>query len=176
MFKKLVIASAILAVTTSVAFAGAPYLGGSVGIDANTSGSANARGIPFKIFGGYGSLVSQNFYLAGEIVGTVGTATISDHGLKNSYALALDVLPGVMLSDHTMGFARLGVARSRFTPKGFSNSTVTGAQIGLGLQTSLMQSWDLRFEYVYTNYGSINSTVGSPRSDETDLGLIYKFD
>ena len=61
--------------------------------------------------------------------------------------------------------------------------TLTGGQIGVGLQTTLTQNVDLRGEYDFTSYksGNFNTGIGvtnkiSPRSDSFNLGLVYKFD
>lgn len=175
MFKKLVIASAVLAIS-GAAFANAPYFGVSVGEKTNSSNNRNARGVPATLSVGYGALVSQSVYMAGEIFGTAGTANVSDNGLKSTYGYGVSFIPGVMISDHTMGYARIGAVRTRFTPTGLSNRSVTGGQLGLGLQTSLMQSWDLRGEYTYTAYSSLSGVSGSPRSDEFTVGLVYKFE
>jgi opacity protein-like surface antigen len=75
-----------------------------------------------------------------------------------------------------MGYARFGVIRSRFMPKGASNNTITGGQFGLGLQTSLMQNWDIRGEYTYSAYSSLTGVAGNPRTDQATLSLVYKFD
>lgn len=192
MVKKILLATAIMAATTNAALAySTPYLGASVGIATNTSSSvatgtinnavqyspANFRGVPFSVFAGYGGIINQNFYLAGEVFGTVGTAEIANNNnLKTTYGYGASVLPGVMLSDHTLAFARAGLVRTRFNN---GNNTQTGGQIGLGLQTCVTQNVDLRGEYDFTAYRSFNNAIGrvsSPRQDAVNLGLIYKFD
>jgi len=174
MFKKLLIASAILAVTSGVALA-APYVGGSVGVDVNTNNNNNFRGVPFSVFGGYGTTVSQNIYLAGEVFGTVGTASLNDNGLKSTYGYGVSVIPGLMLSDRVMAFARAGVVRTHFSPTGVRNTNDTGGQLGLGLQTGLTQNLDLRGEYDYTSYGKF-SGLSKVTSDQFSLGLVYRFE
>jgi opacity protein-like surface antigen len=178
MFKK-IFAITVLAIASSVAFASpAPYVGAGLGVTVNTSKSfGNYRGVPFNVFAGYGGVVNQSLYLAGELDATVGTAEISNHstGLKTSYGYGASVLPGAMLSDHTLAFARLGVVRSRFSNP---STTVTGAKFGLGLQTTVTQNIDVRGEYDYTSYRSINRNglSNSPASDAANLALVYKFD
>jgi opacity protein-like surface antigen len=192
MLKKILIASSILVVTTGIAAANpAPYVGASLGITANTSSStaygthdgailsapSNFRGVPFSIFAGYGGVINENYYLAGELTGTVVAADISNNnGLKTNYGYGASILPGVMLSDHTLAFARAGVVRTRFSN---ADTTQTGGQFGLGLQTTLTQNVDVRGEYDYTAYSSLNNSMGrisSPRSDAATVALIYKFD
>lgn len=173
MFKKIIFATAVLA--SSVSFA-APYIGGSVGVRTNTSASGlDFRGMPFSLFLGYGGIINQNLYLGGELFGTVGTLSLENNGLQSTYGYGLSILPGIMFSDHTMGYLRAGVIRTQFKPTGVSDSTRTGGQLGLGLQTSLTQNMDLRLEYDYSAFKSF-SGVTNPRSDEFDLGLIYKFE
>lgn len=180
MFKKLLIASAVLAVSSNIAFAntnGAPYVGVSTGVVTNTASSLNFRGMPGTIFAGYGATMGQGIYLAGEVFGTIGTAVISDNGLKSTYNYGISFIPGVMLSDHTMGYMRIGLVRNRFTPKGaIPSTTVSGGQLGLGIQTSLTQNWDLRGEYTFTANRHISNLSGDPRTDAATVGLIYKFD
>lgn len=188
MLKKLFLASAIAAAASS-AVAGAPYVGAGIGIinnSANVKSNAGVsstlgayRGMPFNLYAGYGGIVNQNFYLAGELNGTVGTANITDSnntGLKSTYGLGASILPGVMLSDRTLAYARAGVVRTRFPDN--SGSTRTGGQFGLGMQTSMVQNVDLRGEYTFVAYQSKNTSFGSlaPRSDQFNLSLIYKFE
>lgn len=179
MFKKLLIASAILATTSSIAFAsnGAPYLGGSLGVSNTTaSGSGSFRGVPMTIFGGYGETINKNIYLAGELFGTVGTATLDNnstgpYGLKSTYGYGASVIPGITLTPNTIAFARAGIIRTHFS--GLS-STETGGQFGLGMQTNLMQNWDVRGEYDYTQFGRVKGV--KPQTDLFNLGLVYKID
>jgi opacity protein-like surface antigen len=176
MFKKLLASSAILAVVSSTAFAGAPYVGVSTGITVNTANFTNYRGLPGTIFGGYGTGLGQGFYLGGEAFVTLGHATITDNGLKSGYEYGIGVLPGILISDHTMGYLRIGLAQTKFSPNNAGNSTVTGGQLGIGLQTSLTQNWDLRGEYTYTANKSISGVSGSPRTDDTTIAMVYKLD
>lgn len=178
MLKKLLMASVIAAITTNVAFAtsGAPYIGASLGSKVNTSTFENFRGVPINIMVGYGATIGEGIYLAGEVFSTITDATVTDNGLKSTFAYGVSIIPGLYLSDHTMGYVRAGVIRTRFSPAGGNNQTVSGGQFGLGIQTNLMQSWDLRGEYDYDAYGNIHNVPGNPRGDEFNLGIIYKFD
>lgn len=177
MLKKLLTIGSLLAATTGVALAnGAPYIGVSTGILINTAQFVSYRGMPGTVFAGYGADLGQGFYLGGEVEGTIGTATVTDFGLKSTYNYGISILPGVLISDHTMGFARLGLQRTRFTPSGESNTTITGVDVGIGLQTSLTQNWDMRGEYTYVANKSISGIGGKPHTDETTIALLYKFD
>jgi len=185
MIKKLLIASAILATSSTIAVAsGAPYMGASVGVVTTTAPYSSFRGVPLTINAGYGAMVSQSIYLAGEVFGVVGTSTVTNNNQlgwspRTTYGYGLSFIPGIMVSDHTMTYARLGVVKSRFSNSGsgiFKNvsSTETGTQVGLGMQTSLTQNWDLRGEYDYTKYKNTKSS--SPQSDAFNIGFIYKFE
>lgn len=178
--KKIILASAILAATVGVTSVSAsPYVGASVGVNVNSSTNAVGgnpgvfRGIPVKLFAGYGTMLGQSFYLAGEVLGTLGTGDIStSNNMKTSYGMGASVLPGVMLNDNAMMFVRAGVVRSRFPSVGKMSN---GGQLGLGMQTSLTQNMDVRGEYTYTEYSNVGA-VKSPRTDEYTLGLVYKID
>lgn len=190
MLKKILVTSSIMAIVASgTAFANAtPYIGAGLGVTVNTANAKALgngvtfgayRGMPFTVFAGYGGVIDQNFYLAGEVFGTPGTVNLSyNNVLKTSWGFGASLLPGVMISDHTMAYARVGVIRSHFT----YDSNRTGGQFGLGLQTSLTQNIDLRGEYDYNVYKSITGYVGgtsvsiSPRSDQFNVGIIYKFE
>ncbi len=202
MFKKLILASAILAASSSVAFAATgPYVGASVGVNSGTfnlknPGVANyelgGRGAIGNLFAGYGTLVSQSIYLGGEAfvdaTNTQSKTTIgsSKATVNERYGYGISFIPGVMISNDTMAYARVGVVRSSFQAKSsaagvstYSKSkTLTGGQIGVGMQTSLTQNVDLRGEYDYTSYRSqkFAGTQVQPRTDAFTVGLIYKFD
>lgn len=198
MLKKFLLSSAIVVATAGTAIASpAPYVGASIGITNNYANVTDSsfglngqsegtyRGVPFNVFAGYGGVVSQNFYLAGELGATIGTANISKNSnLKSGAGVSASIIPGIMLSDHTLAFARAGVVRTKLnkTPDtdtaGDKMGTRTGGEVGLGLQTSLTQCVDLRGEYDFVSYRSktVDGMKISPRSDQVAIGLVYKFD
>lgn len=181
MLKKILLVSAVLASTTTIAMASglAPYVGASTGVNvmsADKVGVTAYRGVPLNVFAGYGGTINENFYLAGEVTGTLATGQITNNNqLKTTYGYGASVLPGVMLSDHTLAFARAGLLKSRFSKV---NSTKSGAELGVGMQTSLTQNVDLRGEYDFVAYNHLNyngDTI-SPRADQFNVGVVYKFD
>lgn len=196
MVKKFLLVSTLAAITTAnIATANpSPYIGGGVGITNNTSNvkinndnnseysGGSYRGVPVNLFAGYGGSVNENFYLAGEIFGTAGTFNLTNNksDLKSDYTYGVAILPGALLSEQTVAYARLGVLKSHF-PKG-SNNNRAGAQFGAGLQTTLAQNVDLRGEYDYVAYKSVstrfnnNRVTVSPRADQFNVALVYKFD
>lgn len=201
MFKKLLVATVILASASSVAFAGhksykaerdyknemppcptyqfaaGPYLGFSAGVRNNYTGDPVVyKGLEGTLSGGYGAMLSPFWYLAGEIfVGdSINLKDYKDatgNGVKSTWSYGLDIIPGYMITDYVLGYVRAGVVRTRFSDVG-DNST--GWQVGLGAQTNVYQNWDVRGEYVYSSYNSIN-LIGKPQADQFNLGVVYKF-
>lgn len=165
MFKKLLFASVIIASASNIAFAATPYVGGSLGITdlGYYSGGKVTAGAIGKLFGGYGSTfgINKNIYLGGEL--NIDLAHYP-HDRGATYGLGASFLPGYMVTKETMIYGRIGIEADRRT-----SSTITnfGSQLGLGVQTSLTKSWDIRGEYVRTSNIS---------NSQLNLGLVYKFD
>ena len=162
-----------------------PYLGGSLGITANTATTntfGSFRGVPVSVFAGFGGIVYQNFFLAGELTGTLATAEISNHGaVQTNYGYGVSVLPGFEFCDHTLIFARLGAVRTHFSrvrvPTDSIKTDVTGGQFGLGMQTALTPAIDIRGEYDFICYKAISAGgyYPEPPFDVATASLIYKF-
>lgn len=200
MFKKLLIASAIAAIS-STAFAGhgykgerdykgempcpvyqfmaGPYLGLSVGVRNNYTGTPTVyKGIEGILSAGYGVMLNPLWYLAGEIF--VGdSAQIKNYkdqltntnGVKTTWNFGASLIPGFMITDHVLMYLRGGATRARFSTQSVNK---TGWHIGVGGQTNVWQNWDVRGEYVYTQYPSVTN-IGKPGTDQFNLGVIYKF-
>jgi len=184
MFKKITVASLVLAASSTVAFAGlengTPYVGADIGVnhqiyDVSADGLKSDLGATTGIFGvsgGYGALVNPRVYLGAEVLlnasaGKVDAVSIDTDEIsgsvkfKTKYTYGLSIIPGYMLTNDTMLYARAGVVNSLFNVKaeafGLEDSNdkrATGGQFGLGLKTKLTQKVDLRGEYSYTNYKS----------------------
>jgi len=202
MFKKLLIASAVLAVSSSVfahhyanykgdykaeapcpsyVYTTGPYIGVSVGPRVvGTGRPVYAKSIDGTLFAGWGGIFAQSFYLAGEIFGQ-GDANIKDFkgapakvsGAKTSWGWGLSLIPGMLITDHVLGYLRGGYVQTRFTDPN-QNVNASGWQVGGGAQTNLWANWDLRGEYVYSQYNNVKR-IGKPLSDQFNLGVIYKF-
>ena len=197
MFKKLVIASVVLAASSSVAFAGhnykgdykgempcpayqymtGPYVGLSVGPRVNYAGDpAIYKGFEGTVSAGYGAMWYPSYYLAGEIFGA-SSANLDNYknatglSVRSSWSYGASLIPGIMITDHVLGYVRGGVVRTRF--KDISTNR-TGWQLGIGGQTNVYENWDLRGEYVYSQYGSVVTNLGRIRSDQFNLGVVYK--
>jgi len=175
--KKIIALMGFLAISSTMAFAsGAPYVGASLGINTITSTSgSNTRSVPIDLFAGYGATMNASFYLGGEVTLTPFTGLLSKSSgspLKTTYGYGISIIPGIMFSDHALGYIRAGVVKSHFSAIGGNK---TGGQLGIGLQATITQDIDLRTEYVYTQYSKI-TTATSPKSDAFKLALIYKFE
>ena len=137
MLKKIVIASAILITSSTVALAdgAVPYVGADLGYhkSENQLTAPNQVKTNFDkndwngdIFAGIGTTVNQNIYLGAE--GFVGLAH-GDSGSKNittatglttsakltqKYSYGISFIPGYKFNDCTMVYARAGVVRTRY--------------------------------------------------------------
>lgn len=149
MFKKIIIVSAILASSSSIAFAdAAPYVGASLGMNVNnfkfnnaardTQTRFNSSGLTGGLFAGYGATVQHNIYLGGE--GFVNTGSLRSSSkvidangttdrIKMTYSYGLDFVPGYKVTDDTMVYAKAGVVRTRFT---LNQTPVSGSTLASG--------------------------------------------
>jgi outer membrane immunogenic protein len=202
MFKKIAVATILLASSqvTLANISGTPYIGASVGVnhqlfqekvDSYKANFGGTGGI-INIFGGYGARVNKNIYLGGEIfanttTGVVTASEVMDDAaslkLRTKYSYGASLIPGLMLSENTMLYGRLGVVKTKFNEKAqipgvpslSENNTVTGGQFGLGLQTKVTQKMDLRGEYIYTDYNSFHSLDSkvNASSGQANIGIVY---
>lgn len=191
MQKKILIAISCLTLSLNLAQA-SPYFGLSSGVVVNTSDdvgvygneAGNYRGIPLTLSAGYGVDLRGSFYIAGELffTPTIGELN-SSYGnyLKTTYGYGVSLLPGIQLSEHTIGYARIGWIGTHFENQ---SSNANGAQFGLGLKTSVTQNWDVRIEYSIAGYeidknasrwNPYGSGTSSVRADQFSLGVVYRF-
>lgn len=153
------------------------YLYPNILLQSITSDDSSYRGLSPKLALGYGSLLGQSFFLAAEIGATIGTAQLSNNtdttgvSLRVNRSYDFSILPGMLFSENTMGFLRLGVVSSNFSEP---NETSTGGELGVGLQFMVINCWSIRGEYYYTSYGATHD-VGTPVSDTFALGAVYTF-
>lgn len=203
MFRKLLIASAVLALTSSVAFAhnykgdykgeacptynflAGPYVGLSVGPKVIFTGApAVYHGFEGTLSAGYAAMMNPMFYLAGELF-VQDSAKFKNYtapgagSVRTRWGWGASILPGYMVNDHALAFLRLGVVDTRFSSSHSShhssnNNGRWGGQIGLGGQTNICGNWDLRGETVYSQYKRV-SHVGRPRGYNFNVGIVYKF-
>jgi opacity protein-like surface antigen len=158
-----------------------PYLGINPGFITNYNRTASVyKAFEGTVFAGY-AMLNSSFYLAAEIFGQHGAQlqnyrndlnnNLNPIGLKTTWGAGLSVLPGFVFADPIMGYLRLGALVTHFQDAG---QTTTGGQVGVGLEGSVSESWDLRAEYTYAVYQSLTG-LGSPRSDQFRVGVLYRF-
>lgn len=180
MLKKLSMAASLLLLAGSAVadFAPAPYIGGGLGIVTHADSHFGVfRGLPLRVFAGYGGTISQSrFYLAGEVGATLVTGELvnSSYGLASDNGYMVSLLPGVLLNDNTLAFLRTAGVKTWFKDPREASS---GFQFGLGLETSVYPNVSVRAEYDITLYSDLHR-IGqhrSPRSDGGNFDVIYKF-
>jgi hypothetical protein len=171
MFNKTRLLPILLALSSSLTYAGNFYLGPSLqyeSIQAEDSYQAISPRVTF----GYGTPLNDVYGLAGEIFAAAGTIENhpSDSGLKNTPNVGFSILPCVLFGTKSFGFGRLGLITASFSAH--DTDVVWGAQAGLGFETPIAHAWDIRAEYVYTAYENV-SLEGSPKSSAFVLGFMY---
>jgi opacity protein-like surface antigen len=172
--KKLILACALLAISLE-ASAGSMYFGPTLFIQTNTSSDDNYRGLHPRLSVGYWD-VYDCFYLAGELYVVPATVSISEsnddraESARTTADYGVSFLPGLLITETVVAYLRVGYNASRFYGP---DVTKSGGQFGAGIQSSLSENWSIRVEYLYTAYSNV-STIGSPKSDQYGLGLIYK--
>ena len=176
--KKLsLISSLLIASVSSGAMAGTFYLGPSLFYQYNSASHSSFSGLHPKLTLGYASLMGD-YLLAGELFAIPFTAQLSSsinhNGIsaKTSNGFGISFLPGMRITDSVLGYLRIGVISSEFTSP---NTRKTGGQLGIGFATPISNSWDLRLDYIFTAYQSINQ-LGSVKANELGIGAVYKFD
>ncbi len=160
-------------------FMAGAYLGLGIGSVVNyDSRPAAFNGFQGTLFGGYGWLWDQ-WYGALEVF-VQDSASIVNYNRKtvngnvqSSWGYGASILPGYTILENVLAYLRLGVVDTKFT--GTGASWAVGGQVGLGLETVLCNNWDLRGEYIYGFYKGIGGSNGSPKSQQFNLELLYKF-
>jgi opacity protein-like surface antigen len=153
-----------------------PYVGGSLSIQNITAAPSAYRGLRPGMFVGYGSMIDNDYYVAGELAASM-VATITDtyvnrdDSLRQAPNFSLSVIPGMMLTRATLAFIRAGVAVGMFS---VSDDWRPGLVLGLGIEAAWTPCWSVRVEYDNTTYRSVS--VGTPRSDEFGVSFKYIFD
>jgi opacity protein-like surface antigen len=167
MIKKTVLSSIVLLSISSPLFAETTsYVGGGVGFggyyyDYNNYHTSGVSGGSLNLFAGRGKYLGSEklLYIGGELGANYTRASSG----RNAFGLNASLIPGLMITDKTMLYGRLGLATSYIPKNSVSFATVLGA----GVQTNIAKNWDVRAEY-------INFAAG--RSGEVGVGLVYKFD
>ena len=173
--KKIAFSSLFLALLSTNSFAGNFYLSPSIFGQRVAAPNSTFWGVRPHFAFGYGQL-TPDYYLGGEVFSSPTVWATSDSHVsgalsaKITSSYGIDVMPGIIFEPQIIGYAIIGLVNSKFAGPG---TTKNGGQLGLGVQTSLSQNWDVRAEYIFTAYKSI-SGLGSPRSNEIGVGLVYQ--
>lgn len=176
MFKKIIFATSLFATTLSIAHAAAFYIEPSANVIDVTSPNGSYRGVAPRLAFGYSDMISNEGYFAGELFVTPTSGVLSENtpnstSLKTTRDFGASIIPGYYINQSVIGFLRFGAITTKFTGP---NKYLTGAQFGIGMQTLLTPNWSVRTEYNYITYRS-SSSIGTPRSDQFSLGLLYYF-
>jgi hypothetical protein len=177
MFKKILAISVVFATSLSTAFAGSFYIGPSIAYDSLRAGHIRYAGIYPVLSGGYDDWVWDWLYIAGEIFASPKSIDVNNEpkngeNLKTKYIYGVSIIPGINLDEMLLAYVRFGFASAKFQEL---DTTKGGTELGIGLETKLMDCWSVRAEYDYAKYSSIPS-AGSLRADAFSLGAVYRFE
>lgn len=169
-----------------------------------------ARGWDGGLFLGFGKYLSDIFYLGGEVFGYWGGAnehvTVSSPlgylklNLEEQGSYGLAVLPGIKINQTTLAYLKGGYLWTNThanatlhvnpTPAGapgvtFSgsrNNNISGWEVGIGMETLLVDNWSLRADYTYVDYTNSNHHDDddntfvnrlNPRDNVFTVGVVY---
>lgn len=174
---KKILCSLLVATACSLSYAGNVYIVPSLHLQRIGANHSTYTNLNPQLGLGYAAM-PHNIYMAGEVFFMPGAIDISNNHNLNTYTAKISnsfgasFLPGVMIAESVLGYARLGVITSRFRSPGTYS---TGGQLGLGIQTTMIYGWSLRAEYDYSAYRTV-AGLGSPKSNELAIGLVYTFE
>lgn len=172
--KKLFFAACLMVLSLK-AFAGSIYFGPTLFLQNTTSPQDNYRAAHPRLAAGYWDVIDC-FYLAGELFFVPATLTIYEsntvrsQSVRTTYSYGLSFLPGLLLTEDIVAYLRVSYSATRFYGP---DVTKSGGEFGVGLQSDLTKNWSIRGEYIYIAYSNL-SYLGSPRTDQYGIGLIYK--
>jgi opacity protein-like surface antigen len=190
MFKKTLIASAVLAASTGVALANGGsytpakpqsaynvYVGAGASRDffnyeENINGvkeDEGGLGWNGDLFTGVGYTFKNHYYIAGEIFGSMSSAKrkYDEDGvkgeLKTKYSYGISLIPGIKVTNNIMMYGRVGLNRIKIEDtlnKKSTSKTKNGLQLGLGVQTMVANNVSVRMEYDWTHVGNVKMLKG----------------
>jgi len=173
------------------------YFGATYGYASGSTEVAGSSGaFSFDQDGGVGTLLAgYNWQMANTVVGLeadIGTGNLGGSAIVGGTSISSDInavgsvraRAGVLFAPQTLLYATAGVAWADFD---FSaggrtvSDTLTGYQIGGGLEYAMAPQWTLRLEYLYTDLGSEKlDHVGLTNTYDPDFhtfraGVAFKF-
>lgn len=120
-------------------------------------------------------ITPASLYLGAEVTAMpIRTFTINDNSpasnqsLKQSWSYAINLHPGIFLDMVIKAYAILGLDKT-----GFGAGTVSGRQMGVGLEYKLSERWAGRFNFIYTRYSSVNG-INAPKTEEVTVSAVYR--
>jgi opacity protein-like surface antigen len=119
-----------------------------------------------KLYVGYGTFIgkSKKIYGALEIAGGAGNISLApNHQYRVANLISASFIPGYMINEWTMLYARFGAQSTRYSTLDSSNN---GGLYGVGLAIYTSPHWDTRIEYDYANNKNLN---------QFNIDYIYKF-
>jgi opacity protein-like surface antigen len=165
----------VTAISIFPCFAGNFYFGPGISLQDTYAEDSSYRGVNPKFSFGYGQHFNEFWYVGTEANASFGTATLQTGGtnnLKTSNTFGLSLLPGIQLTPDTLAFTRFGLVNSYFNEP---DKRQTGGQLGLGLETHLTPSWEVRGEYTYSEYSNMIN-IGTPKTSAFTFGFVHNFD
>lgn len=172
---KLVMLGTIISAPLTAAHA-AFYVGITAPYQVFSSGHASAQGFNPRLDFGYGALLTDWFYLSGEVFAgpfflqtynnpeSIGTVRVT-------YSYGASLLPGVNIDGALVIYLRLGAIGTRF--KQSSSNKVTW-QGGIGVEDRFTPEWSIRLEFDRQSYGRVGN-FNSVTTNEYTVGFNYHF-
>lgn len=162
--------------TPTLALAGSFYMGPLVQYSSMSKNGASYQAVRPNLSVGYGEQLNNSFYLAGEVFAgprsfAVKNSPSSTVSLRTTYNYGASILPGYLIDNVVMVYARLSVMKTRFDNLGVIKRAYS---YGGGLEGCLTPNWSLRGEYNYATYDSIGG-VGRIKDGQYAIGLKYTF-
>src|SRR5436190_9379333 len=168
-----VTADGLSSASSSVALGSAGWMGGSfLGYGQYFSNFYYLAG---EIYGNYSGVDQTNS--ANTLNPAFSTASSNKAEVNGTFGLSL--LPGIKLNDATLGYLRLGYAWTKFkgnfastfngtgsglpiaTVSGSNSKTEGGWDLGVGIETLLVQNWSARLEYNHIWYSNFSSSASN---------------
>jgi hypothetical protein len=176
MKKSRILLAACAAVFSLNVHAGNTYVGGSLALQSVSAQSSRFHGWRPGVLIGYGDMLDDDYYLAGEFMYSVAGAISNTYPNRNdslrlSPGFTFSFIPGMVLTRTTMVYLRLALEVDKVA---VSDKSLTGGLLGAGFEFLLTPSWSLRPEVDYTFYRSLS--FGTPRSIQVGLSFKYTYD
>ena len=176
-FTKLLVLGTIVSAPLTTAYAGSFYVGAALPYLVINSGSASNQGFNPRLTFGYGALLTNWFYLSGEVFGgpfylqTYNNDEPLKGNLRVTYSYGASLLPGVNFDGALVMYLRLGAIGTRFNQTGSNKVSWQG---GIGLEDRISPEWSIRGEFDRTSYGSVGA-YNSVTSSEYAIAFNYHF-